>query len=310
MRATETAKQRTAGMKTCVLCGLDCSHSPRKKDAHGRYAHVACLERRKRDALLDVLRPKSLVEHKPLFEESEARANPDGYTPALALWRDDPERRIALWALGAAGGGVLSVSGWLILAALSGWHLGYFAVAVALGASLSGAILAGGRATRISAAVVLSIVALAVLTGRVAASAAVPRVQLLPGVEFDAEELEQISLAWLASDIAREFEQSGRTLDWPIGSGPDTASWFPEDFPEDVVEATRDRWSRQGPAKRRAYLREVLDDLRQDEDAFRTASVNTGLAGAFGVSDLLWIPLALGVTYLIAATPVVAGPNR
>ena len=291
--------------KTCVLCGLDCARSPRKKDEHGRYAHVACLDRKKRDALLNVLRPKSLVEHKPLFEDPEPEPRPEGFDSRLALWRAEPERRVALWALGTAGGATLSVIGWLLLAATSGWHLGYFAVVVALGGSLVGATLAGGRASRISAGVVLSIVSLAVVMGRVAASAAVPHVQLLAGVEFDAEELEQIALAWLASDIAEEIEHDGRRLDWPIGSSPETASWFPEDFPEAVVAATRDRWSRQGPAKRRAYLRAVLHELRKDESAFQTASVQAGLPGAFRWTDLFWFPLGLGVAYVIAATPIV-----
>lgn len=70
-------------------------------------------------------------------------------------------------------------------------------------------------------------------------------------------------MLYLADDVATEWEDAGREVDWPYGQRPDFLE-FSWDFPEDVWAEAQARWAMMTSTQQRNYTYQV-EDRRNDE---------------------------------------------
>lgn len=101
---------------------------------------------------------------------------------------------------------------------------------------------------------------------------------------------EDTLIAYLANDIAREYEAQGRELAWPPGVAPFEA-FAPEEFPPEIWTAARMRWDGMSAPKKSAYAEEQGEAFSEAPSAARWTALAV-LLPSLGPFDLLWLGLA------------------
>lgn len=93
----------------------------------------------------------------------------------------------------------------------------------------------------------------------------------------------------VANEVAAEWEESGRTVDWP-GHTPASGVSGPSDYPQDVWAEAERRWESMTPPERRA----VEDEAAKSVDGLliRGQIVALALLASLSLWDLLWVGLA------------------
>jgi hypothetical protein len=191
-------------------------------------------------------------------------------------------------------GGLLGVVAWAGIAAAtqagSGWMAPVIGGLVGFAASK-----AGNRASvwvpdlRGFAAVLITV--LSVLGGKyVVGYVLLPSDDEIVGMFLADFDNEEFVLSYMADDVANEFAEDGRALDWPDGADPDNAT-TEGDFPADVWTEAEVRWAGLDSVARNIYRRErragvrlmvqaALPEIRST-DARRFARTYSGLEMIF-----------------------------
>ncbi|MCA9291718.1 MAG: hypothetical protein KDA25_11365 [Phycisphaerales bacterium] len=103
-------------------------------------------------------------------------------------------------------------------------------------------------------------------------------------------------IAVLADDLAGQWEDAGRVLEWPNGGSVDDA-FEPEDYPTELWQAASDWWMAMSPEERSERRREErqvrLDVINNLDDYFDMGDLQwEGFKASFEFIDVIFLAVA------------------
>jgi hypothetical protein len=211
--------------------------------------------------------------------------------------------------LGAiAGGAIAGTIGalvWAGIALFTGYELGWIAWAV--GGLVGFGVLVGSAGEKSSASGVVAVV-LAVLT---LLGAKYVTVQMLLGDDAQITEAfvsglqdDELVVSYLADDVAAQFADEGRAVNWPAGVEPSQATTRVE-YPPEVWAVAQERWNGMSQTEREQFRTELADmvsaNVTEAMDVIRGELTQVGFMGSFGPLDLIFFGLAVVTAYKVAA---------
>jgi hypothetical protein len=211
--------------------------------------------------------------------------------------------------LGAiAGGAIAGTIGalvWAGIALFTGYELGW--IAWGIGGLVGFGVLVGSAGEKSSASGVVAVV-LAVLT---LLGAKYVTVQMLLGDDTQITEAfvsglqdDELVVSYLADDVAAQFADEGRPVNWPAGVDPSQATTRVE-YPPDVWAVAQERWNGMSQTEREQFRTELADmvsaNVTEAMDVIRGELTQVGFMGSFGPLDLIFFGLAVVTAYKVAA---------
>jgi tellurite resistance protein len=110
---------------------------------------------------------------------------------------------------------------------------------------------------------------------------------------FDQEEY---VVSYVADDVAAELEAAGRTVDWPSGVDPATAS-AEADYPPEIWAEAELRWAGLTEQQKLVFQEDLETEVRDNVEAnlpeIRAAMAGGGFAGSFSPMDVVFFGLAM-----------------
>ncbi|MGV6815197.1 MAG: hypothetical protein ACWA5W_09355 [Phycisphaerales bacterium] len=173
--------------------------------------------------------------------------------------------------IGAIVGGIIGAAIWAAISYFTGYEIGWIAwgigALVGMGASISPLESGGGGAVTGAMA---AIVAMASITGGKYAASHFAVQQAFGGTTaLEPMTIDDVEEQWLmtrlADDHCKELIDNGGTIDWGGDELYIKAAYWPEDYPQDVVDQTNLAWTRMNKAdKTKLRQRIVQDTLAED----------------------------------------------
>jgi hypothetical protein len=111
---------------------------------------------------------------------------------------------------------------------------------------------------------------------------------------------DQFILVYLADSIVEEYEEEGRSLDWPPGKDVDTA-WRAPHYPPEVWADAVKQWEEMSPADRAEYSSSIKAFLTRLVAEAKAAEVADLFMQSFSLFDVLWAVLAIGTAAKLGA---------
>ena len=107
-------------------------------------------------------------------------------------------------------------------------------------------------------------------------------------------------IARCATDVAIEYEASGKKLDWPPESdSPDVP--LQQSYPPDVWAEAQKRWQKLTPQQQQAQMEQAKADFENIIGQFETDVRNETFTSSFSPLDLLWFGLAAVTAFKIGS---------
>jgi hypothetical protein len=108
---------------------------------------------------------------------------------------------------------------------------------------------------------------------------------------------EEIVMVFLVREVADDWEEEGRELDWPLGVRPDPIT-DEEDCPPELWDAAQERWAQMSPSQQRNYTYQVEDMVTENMEMF--ASEAKGVVFAATITPRFMLGLFFGVVAAFA----------
>lgn len=103
---------------------------------------------------------------------------------------------------------------------------------------------------------------------------------------------DELLASYIADEVVLEYENTGRTLDWPAGANMELPS-EPSDYPHDVwAEAVR-RLNIMTPEEHEEFRASVVEQNRQAIEAVWASAANDGFTESFSLFDIVFFLLAI-----------------
>jgi hypothetical protein len=216
--------------------------------------------------------------------------------------------------VGGAVAGTVGALIWAGIAYFTGYELGWIAWVV--GGLVGFGVLVGSAGERSNAAgVVAVVVAVMALLG-----AKYMTVQMLLGNDAEITDAfvsglqeDELVISYIADDVAAQFADQGRPVNWPAGVDPSQATTRVE-YPPDVWSVAQGRWDDMSLTEReqfRADLTEMVSaNVTEAMEAIRGELTQVGFMGSFGALDLIFFGLAVVTAYKVAAGTTAEQPEE
>lgn len=182
--------------------------------------------------------------------------------------------------------GVIGAGVWAAVSFYTGYEVGFIAWGIGLLVGIGMIAGAQDQASGATGAVAAVIALAAVLGGKYAT------------VHLAFEDLVQASGGWTytehdmlvvhADEVVVEWEDEGRTVDWPSGMTIDEA-YEEEDYPPEVWAEARTRWDALSDQDQKTMLAEY----QAGAQAAMSQARQEGFLRSFSLFDILWIGLAV-----------------
>ncbi len=203
---------------------------------------------------------------------------------------------------GIIGGLIAAVIGagvWAAIAYYTGYEIGWIAWGIGALVGFVAAKAAGDAAGDGLGIVAAVIAVLAILGGKYATGYALTQkfVASAPAPVFD----DAFFQVMQATEVAEEWQDAGKTLNWPAGMDLETAE-AKEHFPADVWKEAMKRWD-ETPAEERARIETAMEkDYAQYKATIATSVSWDAFKAMFSFWDVLFIGLALVSAFQIASS--------
>jgi 3-hydroxybutyryl-CoA dehydrogenase len=117
-----------------------------------------------------------------------------------------------------------------------------------------------------------------------------------------AQNITEVNLiAAIADDVAIEYEEAGRELEWPPGSSWETAE-YERDYPADLWADAKGRWEYMLPSEQDEYRTAHIEYVEGNVEQFRDTVVKEGFKESFGVLDIVFFGLAIASAFKLGAS--------
>jgi hypothetical protein len=206
------------------------------------------------------------------------------------------------WLLGGLIGGAIGIVIWVVVGYFTHYEVGWIAWVVGFltGVGVRYAAYLRGEDASSAKGILASLMAIgAIFTAKflvftllVGGRGDENLHNLASQVRFDDEAM----IADIASDIALEAVKRGKTIAWPSGVSPETASGR-NDFPPSIWQQAQTRWNQLGPKGQQEQKRQRLMLAQTLSELGRRPSFGE----FFTPWDLLWFGLAVVTAYKVGA---------
>lgn len=213
--------------------------------------------------------------------------------------------------IGAVIGGAIGATVWAAISYFTGYEIGYVAIGVGFVTGLGAVIGSGGDGNAWSGLVAVVVALMSIVAGK----AIVNQIYIDQLQEFrneyeaaieESDPLEFFTVEdalWnIADEIVYERLENDTDIDWPArGMSVDEAFW-PEDYPQDIIDETNERWSAMNKEEQDDYRITIAEDaMSQADDVYdaldEIMDTNTSVFDNLNLFDGLWALLALGAAW-------------
>jgi hypothetical protein len=203
--------------------------------------------------------------------------------------------------IGGVIGGAIGAAIWVAVVYFTNYEIGWIAwgVGITTGLGVAAACKDGGMVTGVLAAIIALV---ALLAGKYIV------VQLFVDEGFGdvaseyAQNITEVNLiAAIADDVAIEYEEAGRELEWPPGSSWETAE-YERDYPADLWADAKGRWEYMLPSEQDEYRTAHIEYVEGNVEQFRDTVVKEGFKESFGVLDIVFFGLAIASAFKLGAS--------
>ncbi|MBO6513656.1 MAG: hypothetical protein JJ974_06815 [Phycisphaerales bacterium] len=215
--------------------------------------------------------------------------------------------------IGASIGGAIGAAAWAAVVYFFNYELGILAAGVGFICGLGAVIGARGEGNAWSGMVAVVIALVSIVVGKSAI-----HVMYLATLEDIQSQIESEMASTLTADSLDEFQiyqglvdeiaeeriSNRVAIDWPDPDMTLDEAYWPEDYPQDLIEETETTWSAMTPEAqgefreaRAAYLNEGLNEYNEMLQEEIAAVKDVKLADTLSPFDALWALLALGAAW-------------
>lgn len=215
--------------------------------------------------------------------------------------------------IGASIGGAIGAAAWAAVVYFFNYELGILAAGVGFICGLGAIIGARGEGSAYSGMVAVVVALVAIVVGKSAI-----HVMYLATLEdmqsqiesemastVNADSLDEVQIyQGLVDEIAEERLNSRIAIDWPNPDMTLEEAYWPDDYPQDLINETTETWSSMSAADqtefkvaRASYLNESLLEYNQMLEEEIAAVKDVKFTDTLSPFDALWAILALGAAW-------------
>lgn len=123
----------------------------------------------------------------------------------------------------------------------------------------------------------------------------------------DAANDDEFVLSFVADEVAMDWTEAGRAVNWPDGVDPNYAA-LQTDYPTDVWAEAQRRWAGLSHSEQQAYRADARDTTLAGADLltteFRGELAREGFIQSFGLFDVLFFGLAIVTAFKVGASEI------
>ncbi len=219
--------------------------------------------------------------------------------------------------IGASIGGAIGAAAWAAVVYFFNYELGILAAGVGFICGLGAVIGAGGQGNAWSGMVAVVVALVSIIVGKSAIHvmylSTLEDIQAQISSEMastvNADSLEEFQIyQGLVDQIAEERISNRVAIDWPDPDMTLEEAYWPEDYPQDLIDETTETWSTMTPEDqasfkeaRAAYLNEGLIEYNEMLEEEIAAVKDVKLTDTLSPFDALWAFLALGAAWSVGS---------
>jgi len=215
--------------------------------------------------------------------------------------------------IGACIGGAIGAAVWAAVAYFLNYELGILAAGVGAVCGIGAAIGAGGQGNAWSGLVAVVVAMISIIVGKSAVYtiylATLEGVQeqmqsqMIEDVTMDTLTLEDIYQG-LVDEIAQVRIDRNKDIDWPASSMTLEEAYWPEDYPQDLIDETHEEWDAMDEDDQLAFREDRVVTINANMAEFNqmvedeiAVLKDVSIFDNLGLFDALWAFLALGAAW-------------
>ncbi len=213
--------------------------------------------------------------------------------------------------IGACVGGAIGAAGWAAIAYGTGYEIGFIATIVGAICGI-GAFMGSRGEGGIWAGCVAVVVALCSIGAGKMITFDIYMQDLADELEAAQSEYEDRAAMlgredyeqYIADEIVEARLDAGEAVDWPDPEMTVEYAYFPEDYPDDIIEETRVSYDSMSSSERDAYAEAMLGNIDEAIAALRSHDLSMSgqtMIESLNLFDALWGFLALGAAWGIGS---------
>ena len=113
-------------------------------------------------------------------------------------------------------------------------------------------------------------------------------------------ENEEYQISWLADQVVYEYQEQGKSVDWPAGVNPEEAS-SKEDYPPVIWALAEKAWANMTDDEKEEFKANVQQQVEENIQAYTNSVKADGFFASFGVFDILFAFLAIATAYKVGS---------
>lgn len=196
--------------------------------------------------------------------------------------------------------GIVGAALWAIIAAATGYEIGWLAWGI--GAAVGAGVAWGSEGSPVTGAIAVVIAVLAILAGKYITVEVVLANEMGNVGDEVAQmiENEEYQISWLADQVVYEYQEQGKSVDWPAGVNPEEAS-SKEDYPPVIWALAEKAWSNMTDDEKEEFKANVRQQVEENIQAYTNSVKADGFFASFGVFDILFAFLAIATAYKVGS---------
>ena len=200
-------------------------------------------------------------------------------------------------AIGSTIGGVIGALVWYLISIYANLEIGWIAWGIGALVGFGAAKGAGGECSPATGALAVAVAVLSIVGAKYAV-AVVGVAEVMAGSDAPIEG--EYAISYMADDVVIEFEEEGRSMDWPDGAGY-VIPTSEEHYPEDVWALAEERWNSLTSEEQQVLIQAWTEGRDEGQAAFAAQLRGEWFRGSFAAIDLLFFGLAVVTAFKIGA---------
>ena len=200
---------------------------------------------------------------------------------------------LAAGILGGVAGAVL----WGLIAAFTGYEIGW--IAWGIGALVGAGVAWGTEGGTVPGVMAVVISVLAILGGKFVALEIMMNKEAKEVVSL-ADTSEEYLISWLADVMVFRMQEAGQSVSWPAGVDPDNAQ-KEADYPPEVWAKAKSAWEAMSDEDKQAFKADVQKQVAANLDQLSGEMREKGFIASFGGIDIIFFLLAIATAFKIGS---------
>lgn len=198
-------------------------------------------------------------------------------------------------------GGIVGAVLWGVIAAFSGFEIGW--IAWGIGALVGAGVAWGTEGGKVPGVMAVVISVLAIFAGKFIALEMVVNKEVKSAGEKIAtlsESDEGYLISWLADAIIVKMQDEGKPVNWPAGVSPEDAQ-SEADYPPEIWARAKTAWLAMSDEEKQEFKQDVQEQANENIRTMAAGFRQEGFLASFGPMDILFFLLAIATAYKIGS---------